>query len=128
MCRVRHAANDRADQHKLLHDFRMVQCEINGDFPAMRTAHNRRPGYLQATEHHCEIVCREISRGGRRRLPVSSAIIPNRVKVLTELRPNIIPRGGMKHSVMNQHYSLRAVTTFFVIKLRSLHFDEGTAL
>jgi hypothetical protein len=50
------------------------------------------------------------------------------MKVLAEFRPNVIPRGGMKHAIMNQHHSLRTVTAFFVIKLRSLHFDEGTSL
>jgi len=38
MFRVRHAANDCADQHKLLNDVRIVQGEVNGDFPAMRAA------------------------------------------------------------------------------------------
>src|SRR5260370_40505539 len=94
----------------------------------MRAAHHRRAGYLQVTQQRCEIVRPEISRSSCRRLPVSSAIIPNRVKVHAELRPNVIPRGGMKHAIMNPHHSLRTVTAFFVIKLRSLHFDEGTSL
>src|SRR5215471_12934046 len=38
---IRHSADHGANQHKLLHHFWMVQREVDRDFPAMRTAHNR---------------------------------------------------------------------------------------
>ena len=94
----------------------------------MRAAHNRRVRYLQVTQKSREIICRKISRCTCRRSPVSSAIIPNGVKVLAELGPHVIPRSGMKHAVMNQHNGLLTVAAFLVIKLRSLHFDKGARL
>jgi hypothetical protein len=37
------------------------------------------------------------------------------VKLPAELRPNVVPDGGIEHSVVDEHDGLRPDSTFFVV-------------
>src|SRR5215469_13648248 len=65
-------------------------------------------------------------RCGCGRAPISPTVIADRVKVLAEFRPNVVPDGGIKNSVMNQHRGLRGCPTLLVVDFRSVDLKERT--
>jgi hypothetical protein len=46
---------------------------------------------------------------------VTTTIVADGVKVAAELRPNVIPNGGIEYAIVDEHDGLRSGTAFFVI-------------
>jgi hypothetical protein len=105
--RIWHTAYDGTYQHKLLDDLRVVEGEIDGYFTAVGTSDNRGVTYFQAPQQGGQIVRRRMPLSGRRGASIPATIVADGVKVPAELRPNVIPNGGIEHAIVDEYDGLR---------------------
>src|ERR1700722_5582919 len=78
------------------------------------------------TQECHQVIRLEIPGSCRGRAPIPSTVISDGVKVFAELRPNLVPRGGMKDAIVKQYHRLRGRPALLKIYPRPLDREERT--
>src|SRR5262249_51530330 len=90
---VRHPAEKRPNQHQFLNEVGTGQSKIDRQLSAIGAAHQRGPAQTEMVKQSGQVIDLGIPGSGGRRLAKSAPIITNGMKVLTKLRPLIVPNG-----------------------------------